>query len=123
LIALRVAQGDESAARGIAVSHLAELSSRAIQPEADLRVIEELLYGAAWAARLGLVDEARMALAIGRRYGGLGQFPVRAGLAAVVQAEIDLRTGHADKILLLLQPRTAGSDLWEFHEVRARALR
>jgi len=121
-IALRVAQGDESAAKTIAARYLAELS-KAAQPDVNRQAIEELLYGAAWAARLGLEEDARKALAIGHQYGALDHFPVRAGLAVIAQAEVDLRGGHADRVLSLLQPGTAGSDLWEFHEVRARALR
>jgi len=81
-----------------------------------------LLYAAAWAARLGMVEEVREALAIARQYGSLDRFPVRAQLATLARAELDLHAGHAKLVEAQLQPAKSGSDLWEFHELRARTL-
>src|SRR5207253_4756965 len=119
-IALRVAQGDESAAKNMAARHLAELLSIAPEPDANRQAIEELLYGAAWAARLGLVEDARKALAIAGRYGALERFPVRAGLAAVAQAAVELGICHGDKVRPLLQAGAALCAMRECHNDRER---
>jgi tetratricopeptide (TPR) repeat protein len=121
MIALRTALENQAAARVLAAGQLGELSAEA-RANANLMVMEELLYAAGWAARLGLVNEASEVLALARRHGSLDRFPVRARLAAIAQAEIDLRAGHADAVLARLQPQ-AGNELWEVHELRARALR
>jgi len=122
-IALRFAQRDVAAAQSLAARHLEELLATAAQPEANLQVMEELLYGAGWAARLGLAKDARAALALAAQHGALDRFPVRAHLAMVAQGELDLRAGHADTVAILLQRASGSNNLWELHELRARALR
>ncbi|TMH01845.1 MAG: putative peptide modification system cyclase, partial [Betaproteobacteria bacterium] len=123
-IALRVAQGDVAAARDLAARHLAELSSTVAQPSsASLETMENLLYTTGWAARLGLENNAREALTLADKQGALEQFPVRARLAALAQAELDLRGGQAEAVAARLRRATDGSELWELHELRARALR
>ncbi len=121
MIAVRVAQNDPGAARTLAAAQLGELSVDA-RVGANQLAIEELLYVAGWAARLGSIDEASAALELAKRQGALDRFPVRASLAAIAQAEIDLRAGHADAVLARLHP-SDGDELWELHELRARALR
>ena len=121
LIAVLAAQGDNAKARRLAGQHLAELSS-AVKSAANPGTIEELLYAAAWGARLGLTSEAREALALARGSGALARFPVRAQLAALVEAELDLRA-DAGGVVARLQPSAKVAELWEFHELRARAFR
>jgi tetratricopeptide (TPR) repeat protein len=121
MIALLAAQGKQGAARRLAAAQLVELSIHA-DAGANSTVMEELLYAAGRAARLGLVDEASEALNSAQRHGLPDRFPVRTRLAAIAQAEIDLRAGRADEALARLQP-DAGSELWEVHELRARVLR
>ncbi len=122
IVALRAAQGDEKVARDLAGRHLAELSSNPARPDGNLQVMEELLYAAGWAARLGMVEEVRDAIAFAEKYGALDRFPVRAQLAALARAELDLHAGHADRVAERFQSVKSGNDLWEFHEIRARAL-
>ena len=121
MIAMRVAQNDLAAARRLTTALLAELSANTGVGGNQL-IFEELLYVAGWAARVGSTDDAEGALELAKRQGALDRFPVRASLAAVVQAEIDLSAGHPEAVLARLQPRE-GNELWEFHELRARALR
>ena len=89
----------------------------------NLASIEHTLYAASWAARLGLVKEAREALALAKQHGALDRFPVRARLAALVEAELDLSANHPDAAAQRLQSAASDNALWEIHEARARALR
>jgi hypothetical protein len=84
--------------------------------------IEELLYAAGWAARLGLSDQARKALALGRRLGAPARFPVRAQLAMLVEEELNLKSGDSG-VAARLEPPSKILELWELHELRARAFR
>lgn len=121
MVSLHWVRQDAPSAREDLRSLLRELSAKAAGEDHPL-IAEHLLYSAAWAARLGLVSEAVDAIALVRRGGSLEQFPVRSRLAEVAQAEIDLRNGHAPAALA----RTAsidGTELWESHDVRARAMR
>ena len=121
LVALRVAQGDLAEARALTQRQLGELV-KAAQADAHLTVVEQLLYMAGWAARLGLVDAAHQALAVVQHDGLLERFPVRAALAQAAAAEIELQNAHPDRALPELQPKP-GVDLWETHELRARVFR
>lgn len=120
LIALHAAAGDNAKARELAARHLAELASSAkdVSPGA----IEELLYAAGWGARLGLADQAREALALGRQVGALTRFPVRAQLALLAEEELNLKADAAG-VAARLQPSGKVAELWELHELRARAFR
>ena len=121
MVSLHWARQDAASAREHSRSLLRELSAKAAGEDHPL-VAEHLLYSAAWAVRLGLVSEAVNALALAQRGGSLKQFPVRRRLLEVAQAEIDLRNGYAPSALA----RTAsidGTELWEAHDVRARAMR
>jgi putative peptide modification system cyclase len=122
-IALRVARGETTDARDLARRHLAELLSKAAQTDANLEAMEQLLYAAGWAARLGLVGPARDALALAKEHGHLDRWPVRAQLGAIAQAEVDLAAGHADAVRNRLQSTNEGRELWETHELRARVMR
>jgi putative peptide modification system cyclase len=120
LIALHAAVGDNAKARELAARHLAELapSARDAYPGA----IEALLYAAGWGARLGLADQAREALTLARQVGALTRFPVRAQLALLAEEELNLKTDAAG-VAARLQPSGKTSELWELHELRARAFR
>jgi putative peptide modification system cyclase len=121
-IALLVAQGDDSSARDLARKHLAELASKAAQTDSNLEAIEQLLYAAGWAARVGLTIPARDALAWVRAHGNLEHWPVRARLAEIAEAELDLSSGHPDAVITRFASKNTGSELWESHELLVRAL-
>jgi putative peptide modification system cyclase len=124
MIALLMSKGHTTAARAAAARHLAELMTAAGHRDANIRVIEQLLYAAAWAARLNLTKDAREALALATaRHGLPDRFPVRAKLATVAQAEVDLSEGHADMVATRLNASGNSEELWELHELRARAFR
>ena len=121
LLSIHWAQHDLASARDQSRRLLHDLSRIGATDDFPM-VVEHLLYGAGWAARLGLVREAADALALSRRMTALEHFPVRQRLAEVAQAEIELHGGNPSAAL----DRTAnvdGTALWEVHDVRARALR
>jgi hypothetical protein len=120
-VALRIARGDAGTARPLVARQIAELATAASANSNPLAT-EQLLYAAAWAARVGLADSARDALELGARLGYLDRFPHRARLAAVARDEIDLHAGRADAVLARGRA-SAGNDLWETHETGARAFR
>ncbi len=120
-VALRMARGDVAATRDLVARHIAELTSAATANTNPL-VMEQLLHAAAWAARVGLVDKARDALELGARLGNLDRFPDRARLASVAQDEMDLFEGRVDAVVAR-GTAGAGNELWETHEVGARARR
>jgi hypothetical protein len=124
LIALDMSQGHVAEARRLAAQHLAELTAAAVQgPDASLEAMEHLLYAASWAARLGLQSEARLALALAQERGALDRFPVRARLADLVKGELELINDHPP--IGQAAEATIGdvADLWELHDLKARALR
>jgi len=121
LIAVHVAQGDNVQARELAAQHLAEVSSSA-KLDAHPGGIEELLYAAAWGARLSLSAQARDALTLARQVGALARFPVRAQLALLAEEELNLRSDAAG-VAARLQPSGKLPELWELHELRSRAFR
>jgi len=120
-IALRFAQGDVEGARDLAATHLADISSTTSAEGKDSKSWEQLLYAAAWAARLGLIKEARDALDAAAQFAQLDRWPVRASMATVAQAELDLADGRPRDALARSASMTP--DLWEAHEVRSRAMR
>lgn len=123
-IAVRAAQGDMATARTEAERHFGDLMSIALQPSwSSLEVMEHLLYVAWWSARLGMYQPARQALALARQRDALAQFPVRAALAELVAAELELGAGRAERVAEQLRRASNGQELWELHEIRARALR
>ncbi len=121
MIAVHAAQGDNAKARELAAQHLAEVSSSA-KLDAHPGGIEELLYAAAWGARLSLSAQARDALTLARQMGALARFPVRAQLALLAEEELNLRSDPAG-VAARLQPSGKLPELWELHELRARAFR
>jgi putative peptide modification system cyclase len=121
LIALHAAQGDEVKARALASQHLTDLAS-SVKSDVVPGAIEELLYAAGWGARLGLSNQARDALTLARQVGALARFPVRAQLATLAEEELNLRTDAAG-VATRLQPSGKIPELWEFHDLRARAFR
>ncbi len=122
LIALQADQNQTAAARALMAQHIGELSSIASRGVGQTSIMEELLYAAGWAARLGLVKEARGALAVAENRGGLDRYPVRRRLEAVAQAEVELQSGRPEMAIAQLHD-AGGNELWELHEVRARAFR
>jgi tetratricopeptide (TPR) repeat protein len=123
MIAVCAAQRDNVQARRLAAQHLAELSLVVGKADFSFGAMEELLYAATWAARMGLATEAREALALVTTRGALDRFPVRAKLAALAQAELKMAAGRADSVAAEIQAMKDGNELWELHDVRARALR
>jgi tetratricopeptide (TPR) repeat protein len=122
LVALQVDQNMTGAAQAMLARHIGDLLSQPSRGDGRSSIMEEILYAAAWAARLGLAKEATDALTVAANEGALDRFPVRRRLAAVVQAELDLRSGRPEVALARLQG-AGGNELWEWHEVRARAFR
>ena len=123
-IALRAAQGDVAGARDLAARHLAELSLLTKQASStSLETMEHLLYAASWAARLGLHNVAYEALSLGREHGALDRFPVRARLAALTEAELQLSAGRPEAAAARLRKTRDGNDLWELHELLVRIRR
>jgi putative peptide modification system cyclase len=124
LIALHASRGDMVAARSLAMRHMADLlSAEAQRSVASLETMEHLLYAASWAARLGLPREARQALTLARQRGELDRFPVRARLAELVEGEMELAAGRPRPAADRPGRTSKGVELWELHELRARALR
>ncbi len=120
LIALEAALGNQRSSRQLAARHLAEIAVAVARSDAGMGSIEQLLYASAWAARLGLASQARQALALAHQFGSLDRFPVRAQLAALVEAELALAADPTGAVARL-QPPDATPELWEFHELRSRA--
>ena len=124
LVALEAARGHEETARELGKRHLSDLVSSASQSsDPSLETMENLLYAAAWAARLGLDTDARQALALARERGALADYPVRIRLAVLAEAELQLHAGDARGVAARLLNDMNGTELWEAHELRARALR
>lgn len=121
LIAVHLAQGSNAKARELAAQHLGEIASSA-KLDANPGAVEELLYAAGWAARLGLTRQVRDSLTLAREVGALTRFPVRAQLATLVEEELNVRTDPAG-VAARLRPSGKLPDLWELHELRARAFR
>jgi hypothetical protein len=117
-LALNLAANDAVAARETVAKVIREASDPA-EAEANLTATEHLLYGAYWAARLRLDERARTALALAERRGSFDRFPVRAGLAELVRAQLALNAGHADEARLVLDGSPPAQVLWEAHELRA----
>jgi putative peptide modification system cyclase len=117
-MALRLAANDEATARDTVSQVIGETSAPA-HADANLTATEHLLYGAYWAARLGLNDQATDAVALAQRRGALDRFPVRAGLAALVRAQVALNAGYPDAARLALERVPHARALWEAHELRA----
>jgi len=120
LIALHVARNDRASARQLAAQHLAELTSAVMKQDFGIGSVEELLYAAAWGARIGLVSPAREALRLARQVGGLDRFPVRSQLALLAENELNLATDAAG-VANRLESLNKEAGLWELHELRARA--
>ena len=124
LVALEAARGHEETARELGKRHLSDLVSSASQSsDPSLETMENLLYAAAWAARLGLDTDARQALALARERGALADYPVRIRLAVLAEAELQSHAGDARGVAARLLNDMNGTELWEAHELRARALR
>jgi len=117
-VALRLAANDQAAARDI-VSQVIEETSDPAYVGANLTATEHLLYAAYWAARLGLNDRAIDAVALAQGRGAFDRFPVRAGLAELVRAQLALNAGHPLEARRALDGLPRASSLWEAHELRA----
>jgi tetratricopeptide (TPR) repeat protein len=117
-MALNLAANDVETARQT-VSQVIEEASDPAHAEANLTATEHLLFGAYWAARLGLDKRAGDAIALARRRGTFERFPVRAGLAELVRAQLALNAGHVHEARLALDGSSPASSLWEAHELRA----
>jgi tetratricopeptide (TPR) repeat protein len=123
MIALLTARSELDRARDLSGRVLSETLLIAARPDANLEAIEQMLYAASWAARLGLTDQARKGLTFAKQSGSLDRFPIRARLATLVEAELELKAGHAEAAIERLQGPVPEPGLWEAHELRVRAFR